>query len=242
MKLQNCYHSTAARNVPGILRGGFALDASETGFGSAKGRGVYCAQRLEGAAFWYAATVGEALCLQVKVREGARLLWVEPQIDRRCIDQLRREFGKDILRSPHQFFKSRPSNKQFTKNEIIALVGYFFHARNKHCSLHRRRLDPRLTQQWWRSNFAHLKRELQRHGYDGIGDRSEREWDSDEIVLFNPSDLQVVSVHRLHLHGDPFDEPPPQQGPTLLPALSAEQIAEVVEADRKFWQRLMKDE
>lgn len=238
------YHVTAARNAPKILTGGFHLDAEqEDGFGSAKGRGVYCAQKVESAANWYTCGYGQRIVLECRIRAGVRICWVDAGYDKKVINRLRKEFGKDILKSPHSFKKYRPRNKQFQKDEVIALVNYFFHERHKRCPLNGKDRNWRnYRREWWKNNFPYLREELLRHNYDGIGDRSFEYWDSDEIVLFNPSDIMAVTGHLLEHNCWDFDQPDFDEKVELLPALNESEINLLAAEDQLAWDELMKED
>jgi hypothetical protein len=45
------------------------------------------------------------------------------------------------------------------------------------------------------SNFAWIREHIRRHGYDAMGDKTYKYWDSDQVVVFNPSYATPVSAH-----------------------------------------------
>ena len=45
--------------------------------------------------------------------------------------------------------------------------------------------------------MSYLAEHLKRHQIDGIGDRSDRHWDSDEIMIFNPSKIKTLTAHKI---------------------------------------------
>jgi hypothetical protein len=50
--------------------------------------------------------------------------------------------------------------------------------------------------------LSRLHEQLKRHGYDALGDRSFLDWDSDEILVFNPSRVVPVNAHWLRRGGE----------------------------------------
>jgi hypothetical protein len=106
--------------------------------------------------------------------------------DPRVIDSLKREFGRELLDMGWAFCKAIPRNKHLTKVELVHLCNYLeLHARpGKVASF---------------SRFLHglslLNKQLRMHRFDGIGIRTGQWWDSDQILIFNPSRIVPISVH-----------------------------------------------
>jgi hypothetical protein len=123
---------------------------------------------------------------------GTRILWKEKDYDRKVIRYLEKEFGKQISRS-YQFWKYIPSNKRLTNTELTALVS---HLDLFEISLGWKRKRYKFADKKYRhlSRFSKL---IRQYGYDAFGDRTEDCWDSDEILVYNPSKVVPVSFHRL---------------------------------------------
>jgi hypothetical protein len=180
------YHGTPTRNAYSIMTQGFRI--GEETHGRWLGRGLYVAQELRSAWNW-ACEYGDGIIIACRLQPGTRVLWVHEGYDTRVIAYLKREFGKQLLDLGPSFEKAIPRNKQLTKNELIHLCNYVFEYRHK-LALD----DPRRT--LWR-RLAALSEHVRRHRYDAIGDRSFRYWDSDEVMVFNPSQVSPISAHRV---------------------------------------------
>jgi hypothetical protein len=50
--------------------------------------------------------------------------------------------------------------------------------------------------------LSRLHEQLKYCGYDGLGDRSFADWDSDEILVFNPAHVQPLSACFLYRQGE----------------------------------------
>ena len=184
------YHGTETRNAYTIMTQGFKL--GEISHGRMLGRGLYIAQRPESTTFW-----SHFITIKCKMQPGTRILWIQERYDPKIIRQLRREFGKEILELGPHFAQAIPHNKQLTKNELIALCNYIFEFGRK-----KRWQYGYFSPKGKRSRYGSAWLELSRlheharlHGYDGLGDRSFQEWDSDEILLFNPSCMTPITAH-----------------------------------------------
>jgi hypothetical protein len=131
------------------------------------------------------------------MQKGTRILWIKEGYDPKIIRHLRREFGKEILELGPNFEQTIPHNKQLTKSELIALCNYFFETRYKKRwrSWRRSQKGSRVKYRdtWYQLSRLHQQARL--HGYDALGDRTFQEWDSDEILLFNPSRMTPLTAH-----------------------------------------------
>ena len=169
---------------------GFKL--GEICHGRMLGRGLYVAQRPESTIFW-----SHFITIKCKMQPGTRLLWIQEGYDSHIIRYLSREFSKQILELGPHFDQAIPRNKQLTKSELIALCNYIFHTgREKRWQYAFRSSKGKRSQYgdlWFR--LSRLHEHVRRHGYDGLGDRSFQLWDSDEILLFNPSCMTPISAH-----------------------------------------------
>jgi hypothetical protein len=184
------HHGTDDRLAYAIMTQGFKL--GETRHGRRLGRGLYITQRLKSAVFW-----SHQIVIRCKMLPGTRLLWINEGYDRKIIRQLRREFGKEIVELGPQFERAIPHNKQLTKNELIALCNYHFENRSKKLRQYGFKKKKGKGAQYWNAwlRLSRLHEHVRRHGYDGLGDRSFQEWDSDEILMFNPSRMTPISAH-----------------------------------------------
>ena len=174
----NCfYHGTDEQYAWSIMTRGFSLQNERWGRGW--GNGVYLSGTDSFASTW-----GQII-IRCQLQAGTRLLWHEEH-DRKVIDSLRREFGKDIV-SP-EFWKVLPLNKRFTRNEVIHLWHYLV---TRHYESPRRFRAGRFER--LQKNYARIYGQLRRHGYDGVGFRGS---DWPEVLVFNPARVQPVCAHR----------------------------------------------
>ncbi len=148
-------------------------------WGRGWGNGVYLSGTEEFAGLW------GSIILRCELKEGCRLLWHE-EYDRNVIAYLKREFGAGILRP--DFWRALPRNKQLTRQEIVAVWNYLM---KKHY-LGRRAYEKGLMHQLQRQ-YSRIYEQLKRHRFDGVGCR-EADWP--EMLIFNPSMVKPVSVHR----------------------------------------------
>ena len=135
----------------------------------------------------------------MRLEPGTRILWVEGDYDRRVINSLRREFGQELLDLGPHFERALPHNKQLTKNELIQLCNYVLlkYRRGRWSAALRAKKGIRVRYlETWR-RLSRLHGQIKRYGYHAIGDRSDMDWDSDEIVVFNPVRLNLHSLHLL---------------------------------------------
>ena len=187
------FHGTWSGYIYSIMTRGFEL--GHEGRGNLLGRGVYIAQRVSSAALW---TFG-AIIIRCRLQPGTRILWVDDEYDRRVIDSLRREFGQELLDLGPHFHKAIPHNKQLTRQELIHLCSYIMMtARRKRWQTILRARKGKRVQYFdaWR-RLSRLHEQAKRHGYDAFGDRSFSDWDSDEILVYNPARVIPVSAHRI---------------------------------------------
>jgi len=195
------YHGTWAGYGYAIMTRGFEL--GHEGRGHLLGRGVYLAQKVESAALWYF-----GLVITCTLQAGTRILWFDDNYDRRIINSLRREFGQELLDLGPHFHKAIPSNKRLTQTELIHLCSYVLmrarQKRDQYIFSARKGARMRYRDTWLR--LSHLHEQVKRHGYDVLGDRSNLYWDSDELLVFNPSRVLPLSAHRLIREGDDFNE------------------------------------
>jgi hypothetical protein len=196
------YHGTRAGYGHAIMTRGFEL--GHEGHGNLLGRGVYIAQTLAGVALW---TLSEFI-ITCTLKPGTRILWVEENYDLRVIKYLEREFGRELTQLGPHFYRAIPHNKHLTQTELIHLCGYTLHRarRGRWRNTRRARKSKKAAffTSWLR--LSRLHEQLKHRGYDALGDRSFADWDSDEILVFNPSNVEPVSACWLHRTGEFPDE------------------------------------
>lgn len=222
------YHGTHSDCIHDIATQGFKVGEQRTG--RVLGNGVYIASELK-TVFSY----GFDYVFQCELQPSTRILWIERDVDVDVIAYLKREFGKDITEVGPNIHKVMPQNKQLTKKELIAFVTWFFYSR---------------TEKWnksWRywgcwSSLSRLYKHIRRHGYNAVGDRSWRYWDSDQVMVFEPHRVKPLTCHRISYvwpWGAAFCEKA-----TLGPALTMEQLKNISDrekADIKSWELAQKD-
>ena len=174
------YHGTRAENVYSIAEEG--LKIGERFWGQCSGHGLYTSSR-SGAALW-----GDYI-VKCKLAQNSRIINTsEP--DKKVINYLKREFGKGIL-SP-DFWKILPKNKQLTKNEIISLYSYLVKSPYNSTIKKRKKLLPLLY-----TNLSRINKQLRYFNIDGI---KIDQHNYIEIFIFNPSNVEVISLHSLLLN------------------------------------------
>ncbi len=188
------YHGTWDGYAHSIMTQGFKL--GQVYHGRLLGRGLYIAQQPASTVFWSYRTV-----FKCRLTTGTRILWIQEGYDQRVIDYLRREFGQALLDLGPHFYKAIPLNKQLTNRELRHLCNYIFETRrDKKWQYGLSTVKGKRAQYftaWDHLSWLHLH--VKRHGYDALGDRSEAQWDSDEILVFNPSRVTAVSAHQLRV-------------------------------------------
>lgn len=206
------FHGTWNHAAYAIMTRGFEL--GHDGFGNMRGRGVYIAQNLSSAAHW----TYDDMVIRCRLAPGTRILWMDGHYDQHVIDSLRREFGRELLELGPHFSKAIPHNKQLTRQELIHLTSYILmHPRRMRGWRGNKGKNARYFGTWIR--LSRLHEQLKRQGYDALGDRSFAYWDSDEVVVFNPSRVIALSAHRLIRGADRWDGPHSLSAPLDLPAL-----------------------
>ena len=224
------HHGTDDRLAYAIMTQGFKL--GEVRHGRRLGRGLYITQRLESAVFW-----SHQIVIRCKMLPGTRLLWINEGYDRKIIRQLRREFGKEIVELGPQFDQAIPRSKQLTKNELIALCNYLFETRSKQLWQYGFKKQKGKGAQFWNAwrQLSRLHEQVRRHGYDGLGDRSFQEWDSDEILMFNPSRLIPVSANWLYADEE-------YENVYISPALKLKELKAISSKAQEEYQRELEEE
>jgi len=187
------YHGTYNEYAYSIMSQGFKMGHS--GHGHLLGRGLYITQRLDSAVFW-----SHQIVIKCRLQAGSRILWIGDEVDQKVIGYLRKEFGKELLELGPHFHQAIPNNKQLTKQELITLCNYIFETGRERRWQNALRQKKGKRVRYWGAwlHFSRLHQQIRRHGYDAIGDRSFEHWDSDEMLIFNPSRVTPLSAHWLY--------------------------------------------
>lgn len=192
------YHGTETRRAYAIMTQGFKL--GEKVHGRLLGRGLYITQQLNSAKFW-----SHFIVIKCQLLPGTRILWLHEGYDKKVLAYLKREFGKELLTLGPQFHRAIPKNKQLTGRELVTLCNYIFETRREkkwqYLFKARKGKKAQYYGDAWH-DLARLHDQVKRHGFDALGDRSFEHWDSDEILVFNPSRIRPVSAHWLYNDDD----------------------------------------
>lgn len=191
------YHGTDNRLAHSIMGQGFKI--GEIRHGRILGRGLYIAQRLESVVFW-----SHDITISCRLEKGTRILWVHEGYDRKVIQHLEKEFGRELLELGPDFQRAIPSNKQLTKGELIALCNYIFETRRDKRWQYGLKADKGKKAKYWDTwrRLSQLRDQVRKHQYDGLGDQTHEYWDSDQLLIFNPSRVVPVSAHWLSADED----------------------------------------
>ena len=227
------YHGTEARSLYSIATRGFIL--GEHTHGRVHGEGLYIGTRPETAGIWARpAHDKQQYAVKCRLNEGTRILWRDANYDKKIIRSLEREFGKNISRN-YDFWKYIPPNKQLKSNELIALVSHLDYLQICRNSLWGRNLDK------WREkkyrNLSRFSKFIRKYGYDALGDRTGRCWDSDDICVYNPSKVTPISFHRIEVTW-PHDWDYPKRVDYSHP-LSLDELQEISAADEADWKAFL---
>lgn len=191
------YHGTDDRLAYSIMSEG--LKVGELRHGRMLGRGIYITQELASAVFW-----SHNIVIRCRLLSGTRIIWISEGYDPRVVGRLEREFGRELLELGPDFQKAIPSNKQLTKSELIELCNYIFETRReKRWQYGLGAVKGKRSKYWdaW-ARLSQLHDAARRHQYDGLGDRSFEEWDSDQLLIFNPSRVVPLTAHWLEADED----------------------------------------
>jgi hypothetical protein len=186
------YHGTETRRAQAIMSQGFKL--GEIMHGRLLGRGLYITQRLESARFW-----AHDIVFRCRLAAGTRILWIHEEYDRKVLRALQQEFGRELLSSGPHFQRAIPANKHLTNSELITLCNYLFAQRRKTRDKFTWPRKEKRVQAYYAlwEDLSALHAQARRQGYDALGNRTFADWDSDEILVFNPSRVTPLTAHRL---------------------------------------------
>jgi len=185
-------HGTDDRLAYAIMTQGFKI--GELRHGWVLGRGLYIAQQLDSVVFW-----SHDITITCQLQKGTRILWLHEGYDPKVIRSLEKEFGRELLELGPDFQKTIPSNKKLTKSELITLCNYIFETRrDKRWRMAWKPYKGKKAKYWdaW-SRLSLLHNQVRLHHFDGLGDRTYQEWDSDQLLIFNPSRVVPISAHWL---------------------------------------------
>ena len=212
------YHGTSPLAAICIAMDGFRLldNNLRRWSGGALGDGIYITADLSTASFF--AEIGARsprktatlYVIRTRLSAGTRILRLDGSYDRKVIDYLGREFGRELF-TP-KFDRAIPSNKHLTAVELINLANYLWERGAKHGGI----------AAWsGHEDQGPLRRYLAKHKFDGMGCT-----ESDiGVVVFNPSKL--VHDGTFLLAG--------AAGPEDSVSIEREYLPELVKPD---WRRL----
>lgn len=188
------YHGTgSSKNARSIRYDGFVSfwkdDEHYCQNGGVLGNGIYMTCNWK-TALWF----GPVL-LQVRLKEGTRIVDASKPADPAKLKYLKREFGMELLKTT-DLRKVIPKNKHLTQSELICLTRYhYFAAHEKHWD--RANLA---SQRWLKIHERHLKSLsscvslLKQYGYHGYGNPE----DLNGIVIF-ASDRIIFERKVIHI-------------------------------------------
>lgn len=181
------YHGTSTRVLFDIFTKGFRL--KDPVHGRMQGDGIYVAQEVLNAANWLDVHPWGAI-VKCRIKKGLKVFWLDREWDSDVIKFLQKEFGREIIKSP-DINKVLPRNKQLKTSELIHLANYLFEKRMLLLQKCGKKENHPLV-----SSIAPIIKQIKYHRYEAIGDRSRKYWDSDEIVIFNPSHVEPIEAFR----------------------------------------------
>lgn len=180
------YHGTSEEHAAAIAKEGFRAwfvdeEGSRYDGGGSLGHGIYITSN------WRTALLFGPVLLHVTIRPGTRLLNSALPPDKKTIEYLQREFGRDILRQPP--WKVLPKNKKLTLPEMINLFRYhYWHSWEA--------MYAKGFLKWTERRMAHrqllhrYKSLLVRYGFGGYGNPE----NDMGIVVFAEDRLAVTNV------------------------------------------------
>jgi len=229
------YHGTHPRFLYAIATQGFKL--GEGHHGRAHGQGLYIATQPETAGIWATQSWVDRkqYAVKCKLHPGTKIIWKDVDYDKKVIRYLEKKFGKGISRD-YEFWKHIPSNKRLTNSELIALVSHLDYARS--CLSVAGSWFNTKQDKFDSKKFRHMSRFsklIRQYGYDALGDRTGKCWDSDDICVYNPSKVTLVSTHRITMEWDRrLDRP---QSVDYSHPLSLDELKKISEDEEANWQK-----
>ena len=181
------YHGTSDYKAIQILYEGFRLKKRYCNWGKdgTFKQGIYLTKLIDVAEMF---AYGDVV-FKCKLLDKASVLRIDEKYDKKIIDSLKREFGKEILTS--DISKAIPANKHLTKKELINLLNYRFH-----------------KQTWsqkgmlkWNEILPSIRHQLKLHKYDAIGNVENEAG----IAVFNPAFVKFLKMLHIGYRGQrPF--------------------------------------
>jgi len=174
------YHGTMDYKAIQILYEGFRLKKQYSDYGryGTFKEGLYLSKSLEPAAlFGYTDIIFTCV-----LKMGISILKIDESYDKKVIDSLKREFGKDILTG--DLSKVIPRNKHLTRKELINLLNYRFAKTVWHKTK---------DIQKWRSALSSVKQQLSLHKFDAIGMPDTEAG----VAVFNPTFVKPIAIYHV---------------------------------------------
>ena len=203
--MKKYYHGTALYNAHRIFKEGFRLLNYYGSYG-VKGPGLYltdnksyCFTMASGKAGSYVDEQTNHPCfIECELQLSNPILWVYDKYDEKVISYLKKEFSKRIDDPNYDILRMLPNNKHLTKKEIVNLVNYWAVKVKKERVKAQRKGPFNDPKDRGTTNYIDNTRKLlRRHGYSGWGQYTHDEWDSDEVVIFNPSEVKPKKCIRV---------------------------------------------
>ena len=126
------------------------------------------------------------IIFKCRLSDKVSILRIDEKYDKKVIDYLRREFGREILTS--DVSKAMPSNKHLTKKELINLLNYRF---NKDFWRQNRKGE------WCSEISPSVRHQLKLHKFDAIGNAENMAG----IAIFNPAFVKPLKMFQFGYKG-----------------------------------------
>lgn len=203
------YHGTSYYSAYRILKEGFRIVKYYGGGCAVKGKGIYVTDNLN-YAYDMAISKGwnikdknypnKACIIQCDLNITNPIFWTKKEYDNKVITYLKKEFSKNIVDYNQNINKFIPKNKKLTKSEVIHLVNYWHTNKQKA----KDRFYKNKSNIWGPSKekgdscfLDNVRFLLSRYNFSGWGQYTHDCWDSDEIVIFNPSEVVPIKVYNV---------------------------------------------
>jgi len=195
--MKKYYHGTSHYSAYRILNEGFRI-LKYYGSSGVKGTGIYVTDSLEYAcdmASGKSSNENGSCFIECELKTTSPIFWTDKEYDPKVVKYLKKEFSKKIDNPDCDIKKNIPKNKKLTKKEVINLVNYWKIKEDKKTE----RLRNRKPYAWpsWKGDSSYLENVrflLSRHNFSGWGQYTHDCWDSDEVVVFNPSEVVPTKV------------------------------------------------
>jgi len=200
--MKTYYHGTSYYCAYRIFNEGFRI-VRYFGGGGVKGSGIYVTDNVDYAfdmasnkAGWEEKSPNKACFIECDLKLTNPIFWTKKEYDPSVIKYLKKEFNKKIDDWNYDVAKFIPRNKKLTRTEVINLINYW--------AVQRQKRGDRAAKKggFWAWGWEKAKGDscflnnvrflLSRHNFAGWGQYTHDAWDSDEIVVFNPSEVVPV--------------------------------------------------